>query len=55
MNKYDIYSLKRKVETTIINTSSSSPAETPYSTRRILPTPDYFDNSFFFFFLRSKR
>ena len=48
MNKYDSFNLKRKVETTIINKSSSSPAETPYSTRRILSTPDYFGNSVFF-------
>ena len=43
MNKYDSYNFKRKVETKNVNRSSSSPVETPCSTRRILSTPNYSD------------
>ena len=47
MNKYDSYNFRQKVETKNVNTSSSSPVETPCSTRRILSTPNYSDNCFF--------
>ena len=48
MNKYDSYNFKQTVETKNIDTSSSSPIETPCSTSRILPAPKYSDNCFFF-------
>ena len=47
LNKYDSYKFKQKVETKSINTSSSSPVETPCSTKRILSRPNYSDNCFF--------
>ena len=47
MNKYDSYSFKRKVETIHDNTSSSSPAGTACSARRILFTSNYSHNCFF--------
>ena len=50
MNKYDSYNFKRKAERRNIHTSSSSPVETPLSTRRILSAPNYSDNFFYFFF-----
>ena len=58
MNKYDSYNFKRKFETKNINTSSSSPVETPCSAWRILSAPNYSDNCFFcccFVFLGSNR
>ena len=47
LNKYDSYKFKQKVETKSINTSSSSPVETPCSTKRNLSRPNYSDNCFF--------
>ena len=47
-NKCDSHNFKQKVQTENINISSSSPVEMPWSTTRILSTPNYSDNYFFF-------
>ena len=52
MKKCDSYNFRQNVQTENINTSSSSPVETPCSARRTLSTPNYSDN---YFFLRSNR
>ena len=60
MNKFKVitlnesYNFKRKVETKDINTSSSSPVETPCSTGRILSAPNYSDNCFVFLFFQDQ-